>query len=155
MISNHANHYHYTFPSEPMKTRSQGDMSSDDFIIDRPRMKHIIQSKPKSISHAVKSMANTHKLQRAADAPGQKKVSNYYFINQADVHNENYLPDWARNQSQPTPVCIVISSDDSYESLKGPDHVLMPSSDTKVFEYPNLSPVLSDDDECIVIADTE
>ena len=137
-----------------MKTRSQtvSDTSADNFIIDKP--KRVILSKPKATSCAVKSSANAKKLQRTATAPGQQKVSDFYYVDPSDINNVNYLPDLVRNRT-PTPprphVCIVISSD---ESLEGPYHVSSPSSETQVFEYPNLSPIVSED-ECVVIADSK
>ena len=134
-----------------MKTCSQGeaDTSADDFIINQP--KRVIHARPKATSHAVRTSANSHKLHRAASAPGQQKVSDY-FIDPTDIKNENYLPDLVRNWA-PLPVCIVISSDTSSQSLDGPEHVSTTSSETQVFEYPNISPIVSDD-ECVVIADS-
>ena len=132
-----------------MRTRSQGD-SSDDFIIDRP--KRVIRQKPKGTSRAVRTPQQSRKLQTAATAPGQKKVSDYYFVDPMDINNVSYFPDLV-NTGVPQPVCIVIS-DDSQSSLEGPKHVSSPSSDTQVFEYPNLSPIASDV-ECVVIADSE
>ena len=99
----------------------------------------------------MRGSANTNKkLQRAATAPGQQKVSDYYFINPADINNVNYLPDLVTSHAAAN-VCIVITSD---ESLEGPEHVSSPSSEMQIFEYPNVSPIVSDD-ECIVLADSD
>ena len=99
----------------------------------------------------MRGSANTNKkLQRAATALGQQKVTNYYFIDPADINNVNYLPDLVTSHAAAN-VCIVITSD---ESLKGPEHVSSPSSETQIFEYHNVSPIVSDD-ECIVLADSD
>ena len=135
-----------------MRTQSQGD-SSNDFIIDRP--KRVIRQKPKGTSHAVRTPQQPQQswnLQKAANAPGQKKVSDYYFVDPMDINNVSYLLDLV-NTGVPQPVCIVIS-DGSQLSLEGPKHVSSPSSDTQVFEYPNLLPIASDI-KCIAIADSE
>ena len=134
-----------------MRTCSHGepDNSAEDFIINNP--KGIIRSKPKQTSRAVRGSANTNKkLQQAVTAPGQQKVSDYYFIDPADINNVNYLPDLVTSHAAAN-VCIVIASD---ESLEGPEHVSSPSSETQIFEYPNVSPIVSDD-ECIVLADSD
>ena len=135
-----------------MRTCSQGeaDTSADDFIINQPKC--VIRARPKATFCAVRTSANSRKLHRAASAPGQQKVSNY-FIDPTEIKNENYLPDLVRNRAPP-PVCIVISSDTSSQSLDGPEHVSTPSSETQVFEYPNILPIVSDN-ECIVIADSK
>ena len=85
-----------------MKARSQtvADTSADNFIIDKPKC--VIWSKPKATSCAVKSSVNAKKLQRAATAPGQQKVSDFYYVNPSDINNVNYLPDLVRNCT-PTP----------------------------------------------------
>ena len=137
-----------------MKTRSKtvANTSADNFIIDKPKC--VIWSKPKATSHAVKSSVNAKKLQRAATAPGKQKVSDFYYVDPSDINNVNYLLDLVRNRTSTPPrppVCIVISSD---ESLEGPYHVSSPSSETQVFEYPNVSPIVSED-ECVVIADSK
>ena len=85
-----------------MKTRSQtvANTSADNFIIDKP--KHVIWSTPKATSHAVKSSVNAKKLQRTATAPGQQKVSDFYYVDPSDINNVKYLPDLVRNHT-PTP----------------------------------------------------
>ena len=134
-----------------MRTCSRGELDNlaEDFIINN--LKCIIRSKPKQTSCAVRGSANTNKkLQQAATAPGQQKVSNYYFIDPADINNVNYLPDLVTSHAAAN-VCIVITSD---ESLKGPEHVSSPLSEMQIFEYPNVSSIVSDD-ECIVLADSD
>ena len=134
-----------------MRTRSHGepDNSAEDFIINN--LKCIIRSKPKWTSCAVRGSANTNKkLQWAATAPGQQKVSDYYCNDPADINNVNYLPDLVTSHASAN-VCIVITSD---ESLEGPEHVSSPSSETQIFEYPNVLPIVSDN-ECIVLADSD
>ena len=59
------------------------------------------------------------KLQRAANALGQQKVSDYFFIDPADINNVNYLLDLVTSHAA-ADVCIVITSN---ESLDGPKHV--------------------------------
>ena len=86
-----------------------------------------------------------------SNLPGQQKVSDYYYVDPRDIHNVEYLPDLPEINI-PAPVCIVIS-DDSSVSLEGPTHVSSPASDTRVFEFPNLSPIACDDD-CVIIADS-
>ena len=124
-----------------MKTRSQtvADTSADDFIIDKP--KHVIRYKPKATSCAVKFSANAKKLQRAATAPGQQKVSDFYYVDPSDINNVNYLLDLVRNRTPTPPRPLTY-------------HVSSPSSETQVFEYPNVSPIVSED-ECIVVTDSK
>ena len=130
-----------------MKTRSHGEADSmDNFIINRvPRQQATASKKPVSCGHVSKS----HKiLQRAATPPGQRWVSNFYYIDLVNVNNENYLPDLVR--SNETAMCII---SDDLDQNEGPVSASSPSSDTRVFEHPNLSPILSDDD-CIVIGNS-
>ena len=70
-----------------------------------------------------------------------------------DITNENYLPDLSEINI-PAPVVIVIS-DDLSVSLEGPTHVSSPTSDTQIFEFPNLSPFHLMIDECVIIADSD
>ena len=130
-----------------MKTRSQGEADlMDDFLINRaPRQPATVIKKVVS-GHVTKSWKL---LQRMATAPGQRRVSDFYYIDPNNVSNENYLPDLVR--SKETPVVILIS-DDSDENY-GPVDVSLPASHTQVFEHPNLS-LIHSDDECIVIHDS-
>ena len=130
-----------------MKTRSHGEADSmDDFLINRP------PRRPATVSKNVVSgrVSKSQKLlQRVATALGQRRVSDFYYIDPNNMSNENYLPDLVR--SKETPVVILIS-DDSDENDR-PVDVSLPASHTQVFEHPNLSPIHLDD-ECIVIRDS-
>ena len=98
------------------------DSSSTDFIINQPKRPKIETEKRK---RQVRPTRRRPILTRAATAPGQRKVSDYFltesewsqyvrdFLRGAgfDTDDSNLLPDLARNRSPP---CIVIdsSSDD-------------------------------------------
>ena len=136
-----------------MKTQSQGeaDTSSDDFLINRRRPIKKLKVTPRPNSRSSAASRKSGLLARAASAPGQQKVSDYYFVDPTDIKNVGYLPDLVV-ENVPPPVCIVIS--DESVSLEGPTHVSSPASDTQVFDYPNLSPIVPDI-SCIVIADSD
>ena len=86
-------------------------------------------------------------LNRAAAAPGQRRVSDFYYIDPNNVKNEDYLREL--EMSDEPPVCIVLS--DSNEN-EGPMEVSSPASHTQVFEHPNLSPIGNkSDDDCFII----
>ena len=86
-------------------------------------------------------------LSRIAATPGQKKVSDFYYMDPNNINNVSYLPDLVRSDVPP-PICITISDESENE---GPTHVSSPSSDTQVFDYLNLSPI--NDDNSIIIVD--
>ena len=135
-----------------MKTRSHGETDSmDDFIINKkPRRQSQLASTKKvgSGGHVTK---NQKMLNRAATAPGQTRVSDFYYIDPNNINNENYSPDLVMSGAKEIPVCIV-TSNDSYEN-EGPVNVSSPASHTQVFEHPDLSPIHFDD-ECIVTVDS-
>ena len=74
-----------------MKTRSQGEAEStlmDDFIINRPRKSSAARTKKQGTSHLSRG---AKALNRAAAAPGQRRVSNFYYIDPNNVKYEDYL----------------------------------------------------------------
>ena len=130
-----------------MKTRSQGEAEStsmDDFIINRPRKSSAATTKKRATSHLSRG---AKELNRAAAAPGQRRVNNFYFIDPNNVKNEEYLPEL--EMSDKPPVCIILS--DSNEN-EGPMEESFLASHTQVFEHPNLSPIGNkSDDDCFII----
>ena len=130
-----------------MKTRSQGEAEStsmDDFIINRPRKSSAATIKKQATSRLSRA---AKALNRAAAAPGQRRVSNFYYIDPNNVKNEDYLPEL--EMSDEPPACIILS--DSNEN-EGPMEVSSPASHTQVFEHPNLSPIGNkSDDDCLII----
>ena len=123
----------------------------DDFIINKkPRRQSQLES-TKKVGSGSRVTKNQKMLNRAATAPGQTRVSDFYYIDPNNINNENYLPDLVMSGAKEIPVCIVIS-DDSYEN-EGPVNVSLLASHTQVFEHPDLSPIHFDD-ECIVIVDS-
>ena len=130
-----------------MKTRSQGEAEStlmDDFIINRPRKLSAATTKKRASSHL---SGGAKALNRAAAAPGQRRVSDFYYIDPNNVKNEDYLPEL--EMSDEPPVCIILS--DSNEN-GGPMEVSSPASHTQVFEHPNLSPIGNkSDNDCFII----
>ena len=130
-----------------MKTRSHGEADSmDDFIINRTPRQPAPESKKVT---SVRVSRSRKLLQRAAAAPGQRRVSDFCYLDPNNASNENYLPDLVRTKEIPV---VILISDDSDEN-DGPVDVSSPASHTQVFEHPNLSPIHSDD-ECIVIGDS-
>ena len=132
-----------------MKTRSQGEAEStsmDDFIINKPRKLSATTAKKRATPTSHLSRG-TKALNRAAAAPGQRRVSDFYYIDPNNVKNEDYLPEL--EMSDEPPVCIILS--DSNEN-EGPMEVSSPASHTQVFEHPNLSPIGNkSDDDCFII----
>jgi len=82
-------------------------------------------------------------------APGQSRVSDFYYIDPNNVKNESYLPD-LENSNQP-PVCIILSDSNDNE---GPMEGSSPASNTQVFEHPNLSPIGNDSNDDYIIIDS-
>ena len=94
-------------PTTVMKTRSHGEADLiDDFLINRPPRQPATVSKNVVSGHVTKSRKL---LQRVATAPGQRRVSDFYYTDPNNMSNENYLPDLVR--SKETPVVILISDD--------------------------------------------
>ena len=132
-------------PAPTMRTRSKGEPdSSCEFLIEKKKpAKTTVAKKGRPTVRVGRGGIRANKLlQRAASAPGQQTVRDY-FVDPMDITNENYLPDLSEINI-PAPVVIVIS-DDSSVSLEGPTQVSSPTSDTQIFEFPNLSPIPSDD----------
>ena len=118
------------------------DSSSTDFIINQPKRLKIETEKRK---RQVRPTRRHPILTRAATAPGQRKVSDYFltesewsqyvrdFLQGAgfDTDDSNLLPDLARNRSPP---CIVIDSSSSDDVIvvcaetknSGPHHISSP-----------------------------
>ena len=63
-----------------------------------------------------------------------------------NINNVSYIPDLVRSDVPP-PICITVSDN---SEIEGPAHVSSPSSDTQVFDYPNLSPINHDDSIIVV-----
>ena len=63
-----------------------------------------------------------------------------------NINNVSYLPDLVRSDVPPL-ICVTISDDSEIEA---PTHVSSPSSETQVFDYPNLSPINHDDSDIVV-----
>ena len=134
------------------------DSSSTDFIINQPKRPKIETEKRK---RQVRPTRRRPILTRAATAPGQRKVSDYFltesersqyvrdFLQGAgfDTDDSNLLPDLARNRSPP---CIVIDSSSSDDVIvvcaetknSGPQHISSPVRHDKVdMDNPSLSPI--------------
>ena len=128
--------------------------SADAFMIDRP-VKKAVQRK---VSPKKKAVTRSQKiLNRAANAPGQRRVSDFYFVDPNDSNNMEYLPDIEHNvtfatREVPCNCTIVISDHSNVSQNEGPRDVSSPTSDTQMFDYPMLSPINSI--ECIVITDS-
>ena len=144
-------------PSLPTIPEEQhnDDNSSDAFMIDRPR--RTAAAKPKRSPKLQVVTRNQRILNRAATAPGQRKVSDFYFVDPNDSNNVEYLPDIEHDvtfatRDVPCSCTIVISDDSTVSQSEGPRHVSSPTLDTQMFDYPMLSPINSI--ECIVITDS-
>ena len=128
--------------------------SADAFMIDRP-VKKAVQRK---VSPTKKAVTRSQKiLNRAASAPGQRRVSDFYFVDPNDCNNMEYLPDIEHNvtiatREVPCNCTIVISDHSNVSQNEGPRDVSSPTSDNQMFDYPMLSPINSI--ECIVITDS-
>ena len=124
--------------------------SADAFMIDRPVKKSVQRKVAKKKKVVTRSQ---RVLSRAASAPGQRRVSDFYFVDPNDSNNMEYLPDIEHNVTIATREvpcnCTIVISDESNE---GPRDVSSPTSDTQMFDYPMLSPINSI--ECIVITDS-
>ena len=144
-------------PSLPTIPEEQhnDDNSSDAFMIDRPRKTAAAKLKRSPKLQVVNR--NQRILNRAASAPGQRKVSDFYFVDPNDSNNLEYLPDIEHDvtfatRDVPCSCTIVISDDSTVSQSEGPRHVSSPTLDTQMFDYPMLSPINSI--ECIVITDS-
>ena len=144
-------------PSLPTIPEEQhnDDNSSDAFMIDRPR--RTAAAKPKCSPKLQVVTRNQRILNRAATAPGQRKVSDFYFVDPNDSNNVEYLPDIEHDvtfatRDLPCSCTIVISDDSTVGQSEGPRHVSSPTLDSQMFDYPMLSPINSI--ECIVITDS-
>ena len=131
------------------------DSSSTDFIINQPKRPKI---ETKQRKRQVRPTGRHPILTRAATAPGQRKVSNYFlteseqsqyvrdFLRGAGFDDSSLLPDLARNRSPP---CIVVdsSSEDvivvcSETKNSGPQHISSRvRHDKVVMDNPSLSPI--------------
>ena len=133
------------------------DSSSTDFIINQPKRPKI---ETKQCERKVRPTGRCPILTRAATAPGQRKVSDYFlteseqsqyvrdFLRGAgfDTDDLSLLPDLARNRLPP---CIVIdsSSEDvivvcSETKNSGLQHISSPvRHDKVVMDNPSLSPI--------------
>ena len=124
-------------------------------MIDRPRKTAAAKLKRSPKLQVV--TRNQRILNRAASAPGQRKVSDFYFVDPNDSNNLEYLPDIEHDvtfatRDVPCSCTIVISDDSTVSQSEGPRHVSSPTLDTQMFDYPMLSPINSI--ECIVITDS-
>ena len=141
-----------TIPEE----QCNNDNSSDAFMIDRPR-RTAVATKPKKTPKLQVVTRHQRILNRAATAPGQRKVSDFYFVDPNDSSNLEYLPDIEHDvtfatRDVPCSCTIVISDESTVSPNEGPRHVSSLTSDTQMFDYPMLSPINSI--ECIVITDS-
>ena len=131
-------------PVSTMRTRSHGDVdtSADEFLINQPCR----QLNKLKVDIRKKLTKRQRILNRIAQSPRQKKVSDFYYVDPSNIDNVSYLPDLVRSDVPP-PICVTISDD---SELEGPNHVSSPSSQTQVFHYPNLSPINHDDSIIVV-----
>ena len=132
-------------PVSTMRTQSHGDvdMSVDEFLINQACRR---PNKPKVVIRK-KLTKRQRILNRIAQSQHQKKVSDFYYMDPSNIDNVSYLPDLVRSDVPPA-ICVTISDD---SELEGPNHVSSPSSQTQVFDYPNLSPINHDD--LIIVVD--
>ena len=133
---------------------NENSSAADAFIIDRP-VKKSVQRKVTPRKEVVTRSQKI--LNRAASAPGQRRVSDFYFVDPNDSNNMEYLPDIEHNvtiatREVPCNCTIVISDHSNVSQNEGPRDVSSPTSDTQMFDYPMLSPINSI--ECIVITDS-
>ena len=139
-----------TIPEE----QHNDDNSSDAFMIDHPR--RTAAAKPNHTPKLQVVTRNQRILNQAATAPGQRKVSDFYFVDPNDSSNLEYLRDIEHDvtakRDVPCSCTIVISDDLTVSQSEGRRHVSSPTSDTQMFDYPMLSPINSI--ECIVMTDT-
>ena len=136
------------------------DSSSKDFIIN-----HSSSNQPKietkQRKRPVRPTMRRRILTRAASAPGQRKVSDYFlteseqsqyvrnFLRGAgfDTDDSNLLPDLAKNRSPSYIVIDSSSSDDdivvcSVEKKSGPQHISSPVRHDHInMDNPSLSPI--------------
>ena len=141
-----------TIPEE----KHNDDNSSDAFMIDHPR-RTAVATKPKNTTKLQVVTRHQRILNRAATAPGQRKASDFYFVDPNDSSNIEYFPDIEHDvtfatRDVPCSCTIVISDELTVSPNEGPRHVSSPTSDTQMFDYPMLSPINSI--ECIVITDS-
>ena len=141
-----------TIPEE----QHNDDNSPDASTIDRPR-RIAVAAKPKNTLKLQVVTRNQRILNRAATVLGQRKVSNFYFMDPNDSSNLEYLPDIEHDvtfatRDVPCSCTIVISDDLTVSPNEGPRHIPSPTSDTQMFDYPMLTPINSI--ECIVITDS-
>ena len=141
------------------KEPTEDNSSSNEFIIDQPTKRRKIVTTRKTSARA--TTRRRRMLTRAATAPGQRKVCEYFLTEREreffiaagfDPDNSNALPDLVRDRSPPPCIVIDSSSDDNdgpvlvcyVKHVSGPQLISSPVRENLfISDNPSLSPINS------------